>query len=72
MLKELIGTDAKYIKELLIPEGKLTIEDLERLTGYRNAYIFLVLGWLTKEGSISYREAENTLIIILNNKNMYF
>lgn len=66
MLKNLINIDAKYIKKLLASEGKLTIGDLESLTGYRNAYIFLVLGWLTKEDSIDCKETEDALVITLN------
>ena len=66
MLKEAISIDAKYIQELLSSNEGLTIEELEEITEYRNDYICLVLGWLSKEDIISYWETDEGLVIKLN------
>ncbi len=68
MLKESISIDAKYIQQLLFPDKGFAINELEEITGYRNEYICLVLGWLSKEDIISYLETDDGLVIILNNK----
>ncbi|WP_242052474.1 winged helix-turn-helix domain-containing protein [Dysgonomonas sp. GY75] len=68
MLKEAISIDAKYIQELLSSGRGLAIEELVEITGYRNDYICLVLGWLSKEDIISYWETDDGLVIKLNDK----
>ena len=68
MLKEAISIDAKYIQELLSSGRGLAIEELVEITGYRNDYICLVLGWLSKEDIISYCETDDGLVIKLNDK----
>jgi len=66
MLKELIGSDAGLIWQILTERGTLTIRDLEKLTGYREMYIHLALGWLSRENKISYLEKNDDLYIELN------
>lgn len=66
MLKEAIGIDAKYIQELLSSGRGLAIEELVEITGYRNDYICLVLGWLSKEDIISYWETDDGLVRLLS------
>lgn len=66
MLKEAISIDAKYIQELLSSGRGLAIEELVEITGYRNDYVCLVLGWLSKENIISYWETDDGLVIKLN------
>lgn len=68
MLKEAISVDAKYIQELLSSGRGLAIEELVEITGYRNDYICLVLGWLSKEDIISYWETDDGLVIKLNDR----
>ncbi|HMM04484.1 MULTISPECIES: winged helix-turn-helix domain-containing protein [unclassified Dysgonomonas] len=68
MLKEAISIDAKYIQELLSSGRGLAIEELVEITGYRNDYICLVLGWLSKEDIISYWETDDGLVIKLNDR----
>ena len=68
MLKEAISIDAKYIQGLLSSVRGLAIEELVEITGYRNDYICIVLGWLSKEDIISYWETDDGLIIKLNDR----
>jgi len=66
MLKHLIGTDAGLVWQLLSERGKLTIDELSRLTGYRELYVYLALGWLSREDKIHYLEKNDDLYIELN------
>lgn len=66
MLKEAISNDAKYIQRLLSSERGLAIEELAEITGYRNDYVCIVLGWLSKEDIIGYWETDDGLVIKLN------
>jgi hypothetical protein len=68
MLKEAISIDAKYIQGLLSSDRELAIEDLVEITGYRNDYVCIVLGWLSKENTISYWETDDGLVIKLNGR----
>ncbi|MBD8387227.1 winged helix-turn-helix domain-containing protein [Dysgonomonas sp. BGC7] len=68
MLKEAISIDAKYIQGLLSSDRGLAIEDLVEITGYRNDYVCIVLGWLSKENIISYWETDDGLVIKLNDR----
>lgn len=68
MLKESISIDAEHMRQLLFPDRGLSINELQEITGYRNEYICLVLGWLSKEDIISYLETDDGLVIILNDK----
>ena len=68
MLKEAINIDAKYIQGLLSSSRGLAIEDLVEITGYRNDYVCIVLGWLSKEDVISYWETDDGLVIKLNDR----
>ncbi len=68
MLKETINIDAKYIQGLLSSSRGLAIEDLVEITGYRNDYVCIVLGWLSKEDIISYWETDDGLVIKLNDR----
>lgn len=68
MLKDAISIDAKYIQGLLSSGRGLAIEELVEITGYRNDYVCIVLGWLSKEDIISYWETDDGLVIKLNDK----
>ncbi|MFV0419729.1 MAG: winged helix-turn-helix domain-containing protein [Dysgonomonas sp.] len=66
MLKAMIGEDAGLIWQLLSERGSLSIDELEKLTEYRRDYIYLSLGWLSREGKINYFEKNDDLYIELN------
>lgn len=68
MLKEAISIDAKYIQKLLSSNRGLAIEELVEITGYRNDYVCIVLGWLSKENIINYWETDDGLVIKLNSR----
>ncbi|NDV97407.1 hypothetical protein D0T84_21265 [Dysgonomonas sp. 521] len=63
MLKKIISSDSVFIHQLLSSNGVLKIEQLMDMTGYREMYIYLVLGWLSKEDNICYLEKEDGLYI---------
>lgn len=66
MLKKLISSDTIFIMQLLSVYEMLTIKELENLTGYWEMYIYLALGWLSKEDKIRYKETDKGLCIELN------
>jgi len=65
MLNTLIGEDAGLVWNLLSKKGMLTIQELIRLTGYRESYIHLALGWLSRENKICYLEQDDNLMVAL-------
>lgn len=67
MLKEAISIDAKYIQGLLSSGRGFAIEELVEITGYRNDYVCIIIGWLSKEDLISYSETDEGLVIKINN-----
>ncbi len=66
MLKEIIGFDAVLIWQLLSEKGTLTIDEIKMLTGYREMYVHLALGWLSRENKINYLELNDNISIELN------
>ena len=68
MLKEAISIDAKYIQGLLTSDRRLAIEDLVEITGYKNDYVCIVLGWLSKENIINYWDTDDGLVVKLNDE----
>ena len=67
MLKAMIGADAGLIWQLLSERGSLSIDELKKLTGYREEYLYLSLGWLSREGKINYLEKNDDLYVELSN-----
>lgn len=67
MLKKAISIDAKYIQGLLSSGRGFAIEELVEITGYRNDYVCIIIGWLSKEDLISYWETDEGLVIKINN-----
>ncbi|MDR2954708.1 MAG: winged helix-turn-helix domain-containing protein [Prevotella sp.] len=63
MLNELIRADTTFIIQLLSSYGTLAIKELEELTGYREMYIYLALGWLSKEDKVRYLEKDDGLYV---------
>lgn len=74
MLKDMIGKDAGLILQILAEQGSLSISELEKLTGYRKEYIYLSLGWLSREDKINYQDKDDGLYIELNHSHteMYY
>lgn len=65
MLNNLIGADAGLVWQLLSERGMMTIDDIEKLTGYRQMYVYLTLGWLSRENKIHYLEKNDILYVEL-------
>jgi len=66
MLNNLIGADARLVCQLLCERGMMTIDDIEKITGYRQMYVYLTLGWLSRENKIHYLEKNDNLYVELN------
>mgnify|MGYP003623446743 FL=1 len=66
MLKNMIDIDANLFHSILYQKGVLSVQDLEKITNYREPYIHLVLGWLLKDNRIHFLEKEDNLYIGLN------
>jgi len=66
MLKQLIEDDAGWIEQVLSEKKKLTINELEQVTGYRTQYIYIVLGWLAHKNEIFFIEQDDNLCIEIN------
>ncbi|MDR1500825.1 MAG: winged helix-turn-helix domain-containing protein [Prevotella sp.] len=58
-----IKINSQIISDLLSQKGKLSIVEIEEITGFKNILIILTLGWLSKEGKISFVENENMLYV---------
>lgn len=65
MLNNLIGADAGLVWKVLSERGIMTIDDLEKVTGYRQMYVYLTLGWLSRENKIHYLEKDDDLYVEL-------
>lgn len=66
MLKSDIGINAGTIWMLLSEQGKLTLKEIVELTNYKEYYILLALGWLSRENKIRFLEEKGILYIELN------
>jgi len=65
MLTEIIGSDAGLIWQLLSERKRLTIRDFVSLTGYREMYIYLPLGWLARENKIIFSQSAEDMFVEL-------
>jgi hypothetical protein len=65
MLTEIIGSDAGLIWRLLSERKRLTIRDFVSLTGYREMYIYLPLGWLARENKIIFSQSAEDMFVEL-------
>ncbi|MCD7973764.1 MAG: winged helix-turn-helix domain-containing protein [Candidatus Azobacteroides sp.] len=66
MENKLIGKDAGKIWRLLAKTGRMTIWKIVELTNFPELYIFLTLGWLSRENKINYLEIEDELYVEVN------
>lgn len=67
MLKNDIGINAGVIWQLLASKGMLSIREIGELTDYREDFIYLSLGWLSRENKIRFTDQEGILSVELNN-----
>lgn len=65
MLTEIIGSDAGLIWQLLSERKRLTVKDFATLTGYREMYIYLPLGWLARENKIVFLQSAEDMFVEL-------
>jgi hypothetical protein len=61
MYKNNIGTNADRIWHLLSDKGALSVQELGKLTSCHESFIYLALGWLSREGEIRFFEKDGTL-----------
>ncbi|MCL1936938.1 MAG: winged helix-turn-helix domain-containing protein [Candidatus Azobacteroides sp.] len=66
MDKNDIGTNAGVIWHLLADNGALNIREIGEHTHWREACIFLALGWLARENKINFLEKDDAMYIELN------
>jgi hypothetical protein len=65
MLKKDIGINAGTIWQYLSEKGRLSIKEIEELTNYKESFILLALGWLSRENKIKFSN-DNNMYIELN------
>lgn len=66
MLKNDIGINAGAIWTLLSEKGKLSLKEIIELTNFKEYYILLALGWLSRENKISFSDKNGVLYIEIN------
>lgn len=63
---ELIGKNAGIVWEALNEKGQLSVKELKKATKIRtDKELFAAIGWLAKEGKLSFTEKETELVIAL-------
>lgn len=67
MLKNDIGINAGIIWQLLSDKGKMTIRQIGELTGFKEEFIYLSLGWLARENNIRFFTEEELVYVELLN-----
>jgi len=74
MYKNDIGINAGVIWRLLSEKGELSIREIGELTNFREAFIYLALGWLSRENKIRFSEKNGVVYAELNQiaSEMYF
>ena len=74
MYKNDIGINAGVIWHLLSEKGELSIREIGEMTSFREAFIYLALGWLSRENKIHFYEKTGVVYIELNQmaSEMYF
>ena len=74
MYKNDIGINAGVIWHLLSEKGELSIREIEELTNFRELFICLALGWLSREDKIYFFEKNGVVYVVLNQitSEMYF
>ena len=74
MYKNDIGINAGTIWHLLSEKRELSIREIGELTNFREPFIYLALGWLSRENKIRFYEKNGVVYVGLDNitSEMYF
>ena len=64
MITTKIGENAGLIRNAL-QSGALTMKALKKATKLKNDELYLALGWLAREGKVSFTEGEDLTITLL-------
>ena len=64
MITTKIGENAGLIWNAL-QDGALTLKALKKATKLKNDELYLALGWLAREGKVSFTEGEDLTITLL-------
>ena len=74
MLKNDIGINAGAIWQLLSEKGILSIREIGESTGFHDKFIYMALGWLSRENKIRFFLKNEILYLELNNSTseMYY
>ncbi|MDR1919407.1 MAG: winged helix-turn-helix domain-containing protein [Tannerellaceae bacterium] len=63
---ELIGTNAGLVWKALNESGKLSVKEVKKVTKIKaEKDVFAALGWLAKEGKLSFEEADGEIFVSL-------
>ncbi|MDR1938859.1 MAG: winged helix-turn-helix domain-containing protein [Tannerellaceae bacterium] len=63
---ELIGTNAGLIWKALDESGKLSVKEVKKVTKIKTEKdVFAALGWLAKEGKLTFDEADGEIFVSL-------
>ena len=63
MLKNNIGDNAGIIWQLLNEQLELPVKDLHKMSGLSKENFYMSIGWLAREGNISFHEKDNNLMV---------
>ncbi|MDH6356224.1 winged helix-turn-helix domain-containing protein [Parabacteroides sp. PF5-9] len=63
---ELIGTNAGLVWNTLNERGKTSVKDVKKATKIKaDKDLYAAIGWLAKEGKLSFEEVEGELFVAL-------
>ena len=62
---EVIGINAGLVWNALNGNGKSTLKEIKKATKLKEKEIYAALGWLAREGKVSFDEANEEIVIEL-------
>lgn len=65
MVKSTIGLNAGLVWKAL-EQGQSGVKSIKKATKLTEKNLYLALGWLAREGKISFEESENDLLVSLS------
>ena len=68
MDKDIIGIWSGIVWRALNERGKLTVEDLKQATGLEPESIYTAIGWLAREGNISFDDNKELSLFIYHER----
>jgi len=66
MMQELIGRTAGKLWDILKKKDEMSIAQLPKTLKEKDAVVFQALGWLAREGKVSYRTQGNRTFVKLS------